>query len=74
MEEAKDLRSVLIATIFRVICNAWADPTTIGKQGYDAACPNARETAVDNKQTIVANLYTNGSGIGQIRNDFTQDT
>jgi hypothetical protein len=33
VEEAKDLRSVLIATIFRVICNAWADPTTIGKQG-----------------------------------------
>jgi hypothetical protein len=29
---------------------------------------------VDNKQTIVANVYTDGSGIGQIRKDFTQDT
>ena len=29
---------------------------------------------MDNKQTIVANVYTDGSGIGQIRKDFTQDT
>ena len=33
MEEAKDLMPVLIGTIFRAICNAGADPLTIGKQG-----------------------------------------
>ena len=27
-----------------------------------------------NKQTIVANLFTDGSSIGEIRKDFTQDT